>query len=309
MTTSIDEIRDVHKGQIRKGGAGAVLLGPEDADPIVSLTTGANAGLAEIPKGPKGYKSMGKHPRDGAPTFTSEQEQSEVFTWGELEASRIDAISKTSTIAWTCQDTRKSVLSAHTGVDLDNIELDPVTGELQIIEPTDPDIRYYRAIFITVDGRGENAYFIARYCPRFVITTIGEESWNAENPIVYPFTGRALVDDDLGYAVKRLYGGPAWKRGAQAAGFTLGSLEITTTALPGGKVGTAYSQTLLSAGGTASRTWSVTTGALPAGLALNAATGVISGTPTAAGTVNFTVQVVDDGSTIAQKALTIVVAA
>lgn len=307
--TSIEQIRDVHKGQIRKGGAGAVLLGPEDADPIVSLTTGANAGLAEIPKGPKGYKSMGKHPRDGAPTFTSEQEQSEVFTWGELEASRIDAISKTSTIAWTCQDTRKSVLEAHTGVDLDNVPLDPVTGELQIIEPTDPDIRYYRAIFITVDGRGENAYFIARYCPRFVITTIGEESWNAENPIVYPFTGRALVDDDLGYAVKRLYGGPAWKRGAQAAGFTLGSLEITTTTLPGGKVGTAYSQTLLSAGGTASRTWSVTTGALPAGLALNAATGVISGTPTAAGTVNFTVQVVDDGSTIAQKALTIVVAA
>lgn len=307
--TSIEQIRDVHKGQIRKGGAGAVLLGPEDADPIVSLTTGANAGLAEIPKGPKGYKSMGKHPRDGAPTFTSEQEQSEVFTWGELEASRIDAISKTSTIAWTCQDTRKSVLEAHTGVDLDNVPLDPVTGELQIIEPTDPDIRYYRAIFITVDGRGENSYFIARYCPRFVITTIGEESWNAENPIVYPFTGRALVDDDLGYAVKRLYGGPAWKRGAQAAGFTLGSLEITTTTLPGGKVGTAYSQTLLSAGGTASRTWSVTTGALPAGLALNAATGVISGTPTAAGTVNFTVQVVDDGSTIAQKALTIVVAA
>lgn len=307
--TTINEIRDVKKGQIRKALAGATLLGPEDADPILTLTTGANAELAAIPTGAKGYKSLGRHPRDGAPTFTPEQEQSEVFTWGELEASRIDAISKTTTVAWTSQDTRKSVLSAHTGVDLDTIEVDPVTGELQIIEPTDPDVKYYRAMFLMVDGSGENAYYIGRYCPRFVITTIGEESWSSENPIVYPFTGRALVDDELGYAVKRFYGGPGWKKGLPDAGFTLGSLEITTTSLPGATVGTPYTQTLLSSGGTASRTWSISTGALPAGLTINAATGVISGTATTAGTVNFTVQVVDDGATIAQKSLSIIVSA
>jgi large repetitive protein len=38
-------------------------------------------------------------------------------------------------------------------------------------------------------------------------------------------------------------------------------------------------------------TWSLASGALPAGLSLNAATGEISGTPTTAGTANFTVQV------------------
>ena len=52
---------------------------------------------------------------------------------------------------------------------------------------------------------------------------------------------------------------------------------ITTTSLPDGEVGTAYSQTLTATGDTPI-TWSVS-GTLPAGLSLEAATGIISGTP------------------------------
>ena len=63
---------------------------------------------------------------------------------------------------------------------------------------------------------------------------------------------------------------------------------ITTQTLPDGTVGTAYSQTL-AATGTTPITWSVTEGSLPGGLELNTSTGVISGTPTTAGTSTFTV--------------------
>jgi hypothetical protein len=62
--------------------------------------------------------------------------------------------------------------------------------------------------------------------------------------------------------------------------------------LPGTN-GTAYNSTLTARGGIAPYTWSITQGALPVGLALNAATGTISGTPTMSGTSNFTVQVID----------------
>ena len=66
--------------------------------------------------------------------------------------------------------------------------------------------------------------------------------------------------------------------------------SITTASLPDGVVGTAYSQTL-AATGTQPITWNVIEGTLPAGLTLDGATGVISGTPTAAaeGTASFTV--------------------
>jgi hypothetical protein len=59
-------------------------------------------------------------------------------------------------------------------------------------------------------------------------------------------------------------------------------LAITTTSLPDGQIGMPYSTTLTSSGGTGAITWTRTAGTLPAGLQLNAGTGVISGTPTAA---------------------------
>jgi Putative Ig domain len=71
------------------------------------------------------------------------------------------------------------------------------------------------------------------------------------------------------------------------------ALTITTTALPGGSVGTAYSTTLAASGGVTPYTWSITSGSLPAGLSLNSTTGIISGTPTATGSATFTVKHLD----------------
>ncbi|HJX36609.1 MAG TPA: DUF4382 domain-containing protein, partial [Dehalococcoidales bacterium] len=53
---------------------------------------------------------------------------------------------------------------------------------------------------------------------------------------------------------------------------TPGALEITTPSLPNGEVRTAYNTTLNAIGGKAPYTWSVTTGSLPTGLSLDAAT-------------------------------------
>jgi len=73
---------------------------------------------------------------------------------------------------------------------------------------------------------------------------------------------------------------------------------ITTTSLPGGVVGTPYSATLRASGGTGSLSWNLASGSsLSAGLSLDASTGVISGSPTASGTTNFTVQVTDSAPT------------
>lgn len=74
-------------------------------------------------------------------------------------------------------------------------------------------------------------------------------------------------------------------------------LNISTAVLADGVVGSAYNQTIAASGGTGARTFSISAGALPAGLVLTAATGVIVGTPAGpAGAVDFTVNVVDSGT-------------
>jgi hypothetical protein len=83
--------------------------------------------------------------------------------------------------------------------------------------------------------------------------------------------------------------------------------SITTSSLPAGTVSSAYSQTLAATGGASPYTWSISSGSLPAGLSLAAATGVISGTPTAAGTATVTVKVTDSASNTATASLSITV--
>jgi kumamolisin len=58
-----------------------------------------------------------------------------------------------------------------------------------------------------------------------------------------------------------------------------GTLTITTASLPNGQTGAPYSAVLTAAGGTTPYTWALTSGTLPAGLTLNAQSGLIAGTP------------------------------
>ncbi|MFM8237310.1 MAG: putative Ig domain-containing protein [Actinomycetota bacterium] len=83
-------------------------------------------------------------------------------------------------------------------------------------------------------------------------------------------------------------------------------LAITTSTLPNATLGLAYSTTLAATGGSGTRTWSVTSGSLPAGLALSTA-GVLSGTPTTDGTSTFSVTVSDAFGRSATRSLTLTV--
>src|SRR5262249_2026200 len=69
-------------------------------------------------------------------------------------------------------------------------------------------------------------------------------------------------------------------------------------------VNVPYAATLTSSGGTPPLTWTVKTGALPAGLTLGSTTGAISGTPTATGVSNFTIPL-SGGAQTAPRALRI----
>ena len=83
-------------------------------------------------------------------------------------------------------------------------------------------------------------------------------------------------------------------------------ISITATSpLPAGTVGVVYTQRFTASGGSQPYTWSVT--GAPAGLTMDSAAGAISGTPTTAGSFNFTVQVSDKNGATASKLLALTI--
>ena len=93
-------------------------------------------------------------------------------------------------------------------------------------------------------------------------------------------------------------------------GTLTGQISITTTSLPGATVGQSYGAQLTASNdtGAVSGVWSVQN--LPDGLSLDASNGIISGTPTAAGSYPITVSfTASDGSGGAQATLSLTVSA
>ena len=85
------------------------------------------------------------------------------------------------------------------------------------------------------------------------------------------------------------------------------ALSITTVSLPAWTVGLPYQQQLTVTGGTGSHAWGDKNGDLTGtGLALSAL-GEISGTPSAAATVNFTAEVTDDIGATSDKVFSILI--
>jgi hypothetical protein len=76
-------------------------------------------------------------------------------------------------------------------------------------------------------------------------------------------------------------------------------LKFLTTSLMAAKEGEGYSDKITVSGGTTPYTWSMTSGSLPLGLALQASTGYISGAPASgtAGSYSFIITVTDSSAT------------
>jgi GH25 family lysozyme M1 (1,4-beta-N-acetylmuramidase) len=85
------------------------------------------------------------------------------------------------------------------------------------------------------------------------------------------------------------------------------TITLSPTSFANGTVGTAYSQTVTANGVATTWTYSRSGGTLPGGLTLNSSTGVLSGTPTSAGSFSFTIAATGANGCSASQAYTVVV--
>jgi hypothetical protein len=83
-------------------------------------------------------------------------------------------------------------------------------------------------------------------------------------------------------------------------------ITIAPATLPNATVGVAYSQTITASGGTAPYIFTLVSGSLPGGITLSGA-GVLSGTPTMAGSSTFTIRATDDSGCFAERLYTLIV--
>jgi len=110
-------------------------------------------------------------------------------------------------------------------------------------------------------------------------------------------SGKPVEDGDFSFTIELKDSQPVTTSVTFSIHVELGPLVIVSSGdLTAGKRNTPYTHQLVGSGGRAPYMWSIASGALPAGLSLNEATGVISGTPTALGIATFTVRLTDAAS-------------
>jgi hypothetical protein len=83
------------------------------------------------------------------------------------------------------------------------------------------------------------------------------------------------------------------------------TITLAPTSLSHGITGIAYNQIVTGAGGTAPYVFAISSGSMPAGISLNADTGVLSGTPTSTDTASFVLRATDANGCTGTAAYTV----
>ncbi len=96
-------------------------------------------------------------------------------------------------------------------------------------------------------------------------------------------------------------------RSSATATLVNAAFRILTGSLPSAVAAVPYSASLTAAGGQVPYQWTVVSGSMPAGLKLDSSSGVVSGSPTTAGTYSFVVQGADSAQQKSQQNYTLTV--
>jgi hypothetical protein len=146
----------------------------------------------------------------------------------------------------------------------------------------------------------------------FSVTAGSLPSWLMLNGTTGVLSGTPTTTGSSSFTITATDSHTSGLTGSQAYTLTVNaasSLTVAPATLVNATVNAAYSATVSATGGSGSYTFAVTVGSLPSWMTLNTTTGVLSGTPSATGTSNFTITATDtaNGSLTGSQAYTLTV--
>ena len=276
-------------------------------------------GTAPVPFGQKyntdTHYNLGYISPDGLEISFDEDKQ-EYIPWQEVSAIRTDITKAVKSIKLTLWETGIENFAKFLGVSEDALE-DQGDGSFSFYEDALPQFGHEHLHIDVVDGDKALRLDLldAQITERGSMVFKKDEMFGLEVTYTsYPASYEdynASLPEGVGKTA-RWQMNSAWATGgANTSGATDGStpLSISTNSLPAGTQNAEYNATVAVKGGKSPYTYAVSNGNLPAGLSINASTGAITGTPTAAGKSTFTVKATDADKLSATKQLTINVAA
>jgi len=211
---TFETVRSPNVRNIRKALQGAIYLKKwVDGDPDVLTVWTAAGGLIV----PADFEYVGLTSKSSAAKIARDISDSEVMSWGEGDATRIDRIKDGISLQFTMQESKKIAMEAHGGMNLSGVTPD-TDGNIVIDKPSRPVSQRWRALMISKDGDGVDAIYWLDYLPLCTVTGAEDQDSSEETERTYTVTLKGMKDPVLKTAHRQIWGGPGIDTAAM--GFT-----------------------------------------------------------------------------------------
>jgi hypothetical protein len=224
--TTLTALKAVKQQLLLKPLDAAIFLAPWYTAPPAAFTDSASL-LQTLPVQ---YLPVGLISKKDGINFARSVDTSNLDSYGELEATRMDITGDSTTISFTPQQTSRLTLELTHNVDLSAVNANASSGEVFFAQPTAPQIRYYSAIVIGKDGSDAAPIYIYKVLPKVAVSKFDGETWDKDGSLSQKLTMTAFKDNTAGFAVGHGFGGLGWKNLLGDVGFA----PVVKTATIGG---------------------------------------------------------------------------
>lgn len=154
------------------------------------------------------FYEVGAITEDGV-EFSPKFSTDDTKIWQSRQAQRTDVTEDNEEVMFTCAESTPLVDYLRYNLPLVNVP-DPGTKNYKATKPNFTDIVYRQIVVIGVDGRLDDAEYVAEVRPRVSLTKVGKRQFQAKKVDGTELTFGVYPDPHSGFPARTIPGGPFW---------------------------------------------------------------------------------------------------